>query len=99
MKGAELQRDGDHVLIKIPMALKRRSGRKEILVPGGLPGTERQKRTQEPLLTALARAFHWQELIDTGRYASITELAERFSISRKTAHTHPGNPGQVDQSA
>jgi len=27
-------------------------------------------------------------------YYSITELAERFSISRKTAHTHPGHQGK-----
>ena len=27
-------------------------------------------------------------------YYSITELARRFSISRKTAHTHPGNQGK-----
>ena len=26
-------------------------------------------------------------------YYSITELAERFGISRKTAHTHPGHQG------
>ena len=28
-------------------------------------------------------------------YYSITELAERFSISRKTAHTHPGHLGKM----
>ena len=27
-------------------------------------------------------------------YYSITEIAERFSISRKTAHTHPGHQGK-----
>ncbi|MCH8339508.1 MAG: helix-turn-helix domain containing protein [Chloroflexi bacterium] len=27
-------------------------------------------------------------------YYSVTELAERFSISRKTAHTHPGHQGK-----
>ncbi len=27
-------------------------------------------------------------------YYSITELAERFCISRKTAHTHPGHQGK-----
>ena len=27
-------------------------------------------------------------------YYSITELAERFGISRKTAHTHPGHQGK-----
>ncbi len=27
-------------------------------------------------------------------YYSVSELAERFSISRKTAHTHPGHQGK-----
>lgn len=34
------------------------------------------------LLTALARAFDWQELLDSGRYASITELAEALGLDR-----------------
>ena len=78
-----VERDGDHVFIKIPMDLKRRCGRKEIIVPDGLPGAARSKSpTQEPLITALARAFHWQELIDSGRYSSVTELAEALGVDR-----------------
>ncbi len=38
--------------------------------------------TQEPLLTALARAFHWQELIDSGKDASISDLAEALGLDR-----------------
>ncbi len=83
MSGATLERDGDHILIKIAMDLKRRSGRKEIIVPEGLPGTESRKSpTQEPLVTALARAFHWQDLIDSGRYTSVTELSEALGVDR-----------------
>ena len=33
-------------------------------------------------MTALARAFHWQELIDSGRFASVTELAEALGVDR-----------------
>ena len=71
------------VTITIPMDLKRRGGRKEIIVPDGLPGALPAKpSTQEPLVTALARAFHWQELIDSGRYATVTELAEALHVDR-----------------
>jgi hypothetical protein len=31
---------------------------------------------------ALARAFHWQQLIDSGRYASITDLAAALHVDR-----------------
>jgi hypothetical protein len=65
------------------MTFKTCGGRKEIIVPDGLPGTTRSKSpTQEPLITALARAFHWQELIDTGRYDSVTELADGLGVDR-----------------
>ena len=87
----EVERKRDTVVIKIPMDLKRRSGRKEIIVPEGLPGTESRKSpTQEPLLTALARAFHWQELIDSGRYASVRSWRRR---SGWTAPTSGGSCG------
>ncbi len=73
----------DGVAIRIPMQLKTRRGRKEIIVPEGLPGSRSTKSaTQEPLITALARAFHWQELIDTGRFASVTELALALDVDR-----------------
>ncbi|MBN1458348.1 MAG: hypothetical protein JXA57_02345 [Armatimonadetes bacterium] len=73
----------DQLVVRIPMQLKRRGGRKEIIVPGGLPGSPTSKSpTQEPLVTALARAFHWQDLIETGRYQSITELAEALGVDR-----------------
>ena len=79
----EVERDGENLVIRIPMELKRRRGRKEIIVPEGLPGMRQSKScTQEPLITALARAFHWQELIDSGRYASVTELAEALGVDR-----------------
>ena len=65
------------------MQLKRRSGRKEVLVPEGLEGARPTKSpAQEPLLTAVARAFHWQDLLESGRYGSITELAEALRLDR-----------------
>ncbi len=81
--GGTLERDGGSVLIRIPMLLKKRGGRREIIVPEGLADAERPRApAQEPLVTALARAFHWQELIDTGHYASIAALAEALGVDR-----------------
>ena len=48
-----------------------------------LPGARSSKSpTQEPLLTALARAFHWQDLVDAGKYASISDLARALGLDR-----------------
>ena len=71
------------LVIRVPMEFKKRGGRKEVIVPEGLSGARRSKsRAQEPLVTALARAFHWQELIDGGRYATVTELAGALGVDR-----------------
>ncbi len=78
-----VERDGSAVAVRIPMQIKRRMGRKEIIVPAGLECAERPRAAaQEPLVTALARAFHWQGLIDSGRYSSIAELAEALGVDR-----------------
>ncbi len=64
-----------------PCTSLRRLGRKEIVVPEGLAGAERPRvPAQEPLITALARAYPWQELIDTGKYPSIAALAEALDV-------------------
>ncbi len=82
MSGPAVEREGETLVIRIPMELKRRSGRKEIIAPDGLPGTRSRPPAQEPLVTALARAFYWQELIDTGEFGSVTELAEALDVDR-----------------
>jgi hypothetical protein len=76
-------RDGDCIVVHIPMTFKRRGGRKEIIMPdnaqafdGGTPNT------QKPLVIALARAFRWQELLETGKAASIASLAKRLKVDR-----------------
>ena len=34
------------------------------------------------MITALARAFHWQNLVDSGKYASISDLARALGLDR-----------------
>ena len=80
--GATVERDGNDLVVRIPMKLKRRSGRKQIIVPDGLSDTEPTAPPQDAIVDALARAHHWQDLIDEGRYGSITDLAEALGIDR-----------------
>lgn len=78
-----VERDGDTVVVRIPMTLKRRSGRKEIIVPEGLEGASPPiAPAHGPLVTAVARAFAWQEAIESGRYPSATALAEAMGLDR-----------------
>jgi hypothetical protein len=71
------------------MTLKRRSGRKEVIVPEGLDAARSARSgTTDPLLTALARAFVSQNLIDSGRYRSMA-LANALDLDNSYARRIP----------
>lgn len=75
--------EDDGVVVHIPMTFKRRGGRKEIIVPQDCaPTTPEKSPAQRPLVVALARAFRWQELLETGKVASIAALAKRLRVDR-----------------
>lgn len=70
------------VTVMVPMAIRRRGGRKQIIGPDGAPlrssgETEGMVTTRgDPtLVKALARAFRWRRLLEDGRHSSIRELA------------------------
>jgi len=74
--GAALSMEGDCLVVRVPLRIKRRGGRKEIIAPDtGEEGGPPRPRTNEPLALMIARAHRWQRLLESGRYASIRELA------------------------
>jgi len=78
--------EGENILIRIPMRFKKRGGRKEIIAPEGLESAfPTAAPVQEPIVTALARARRWQQTLDAGEVASVTELAERLNVDRSYA--------------
>ena len=70
----------DGVLIRIPMRLKKRGGRKEVIVPDGLRERMNKPDYDEPFVIAIARAHAWQEMLDSGKYRSIREMAGSLGI-------------------
>jgi hypothetical protein len=44
-------------------------------------GVKHQRRTDSTLVKALARAFRWKRLLESGEYATIAELAEHEGIA------------------
>ena len=70
---------GSHTLtVVIPLAVKPRGGRKAIISPGVLAVESRHDIT---LIKAVARAFRWLRMLETGRFATITELAAAEKIN------------------
>jgi len=70
------------ITVRVPLAIRRRPGRKTVVTPTGETAAPVQARADPALLKALARAFRWQKLLDEGRYASISEMARAEKIER-----------------
>ncbi|ARJ70355.1 hypothetical protein [Paracoccus contaminans] len=66
------------VTLHVPFRLVKRGGRKEMQLP---VGTTQPRRTDNTLVKALARAFRWKRMLDSGEFTTIVELAEREGIA------------------
>jgi hypothetical protein len=74
-QGTAVVERGDHIVIRIPLTLKRRSGRKEVIVEPPPMTPTRRRQHVNPLMAAVARAHRWEELLESGRYGSWVEIA------------------------
>ena len=68
----------DTITIHVPFRIIKRGGRKEVQLPEGAPV---QRRTDNTLIKALARAFRWKKMLESGEFTTINELAEREGIA------------------
>lgn len=66
------------VTLHVPFRIMRRGGRKEMQLP---EDAVQPTRTDNTLVKALARAFRWKRLLESGEFATIAELAEREGIA------------------
>ncbi len=77
---------GDTVTVRVPLAIRKRGGRKVVVSPDGsvLPTAPRHVTTNaDPaMLKALGRAFRWKRLLDDGTYASISDIARAEKLDR-----------------
>ena len=66
----------------VPFAIRKRGGRKLVLAPDGLDArVEPRHRVEIAMVKALARAFRWRKLQETGAYGTIEELAVAEKIN------------------
>ena len=68
----------DTVTLHVPFRVVKRGGRKEMQLP---EGAAPPRRTDSTLVKALARAFRWKRMLESGEFATIAELAEREGIA------------------
>jgi hypothetical protein len=66
------------VTLHVPFRVVKRGGRKEMQLPDG---ATQPHRTDSALVKALARAFRWKRMLESGEFTTIAELAEREGIA------------------
>ena len=68
----------DVVTIHVPFRLAKRGGRKETQLP---ESAAQPRRADSALIKALARAFRWKRMLESGQFTTIGELAAQEGIA------------------
>ena len=82
MTDARLSDDGTTLTVWVPMTFKTRGGRKLVVSPDGVPAwAGPSRRVDDTLVKALARAFRWRKLLETGVHGTVDEVARAEGIN------------------
>ena len=66
------------VTIRVPFRLVKRGGRKEMQMP---EGAAQLRKPDNTLIKALARAFRWKRMLESGEFGTISDLAQHERIA------------------
>ena len=83
-KATKIKSDGRTITVRVPISIKKRGGRKVVLAPDGSHydlDTLRCQRVDNTMVKAFARAFRWQEMLESSTYSTIKEMAARERIN------------------
>jgi hypothetical protein len=81
---AHMSQDGRVLTVSLPLSVRKRGGRKRVVVPDGAPAwSQPSARVDSTLVKSIARAHRWKNMLESGSYASVAELAvaERINAS------------------
>jgi hypothetical protein len=77
-----LSRDGRTISVHIPITLRHQGGRKQVLTPAdAAPWIPRAARMDNTLIKAVVRAHRWRDMLETGRHATVRDLAKAEGIN------------------
>ena len=68
----------DTITVHVPFRIVKRGGRKEMVLP---PAATARRNMDDTLVKALARAFRWKRMLDSGDFSTINDLAQRERIA------------------
>ena len=75
--------DARTVTVRVPIAIRRRGGRKLVLAPDGAEVTAApiSRHVDNAMVKAIARAFRWRDMLESGEYSTIREIAAAEKIN------------------
>lgn len=68
--------------VRVSLAFRKRGGRRLVLAPEGSAAGARRARPDDSMIKAMARAFRWKRLLESGKYDSVLELAEAEGVNQ-----------------
>jgi len=75
------QKTVETISVHVPFAIRKYGGRKHVVTPDGEPTAIEKPCVDSTLVKALARAFRWKKMLESGRFTTITELAEHEKLA------------------
>jgi hypothetical protein len=78
------QSDGSRAFtVRVPISIRRRGGRKLVLAPDGAEVTAAPitRHVDNAMVKAIARAIRWRDMLESGEYATIREIANAEKIN------------------
>jgi hypothetical protein len=77
-----LSKDGRTIMVRIPITLHRQGGRKQVVTPAGAtPWIPTPPRIDNTLVKAMVRAHRWRDMLESGDYATVRDLARAQAIN------------------
>ena len=77
-----LSKDGRTITVHIPITLRHQGGRKQVVTPpGAAPWTPTPSRVDNTIVKAIVRAHRWRDMLESGRYATVRDLAKAEAIN------------------
>jgi hypothetical protein len=71
------------VTVRVPMTIRRRGGRKLVIAPDGIEvlAVRVTRHVDNAMVKAIARAFRWRNMLESGQYQTIREIAAAEKIN------------------
>ncbi len=79
----KLDNDRGVLTVHVPMTFVPKGGRKAVIAPsgGGVDRARRGPTVDSALVKAVARAFRWQKMLESGEFQTVGDLAKAEKIN------------------